>query len=696
MDYESAFASPEIGPNGIYLFELEAQPGGPAGRSDTTAGSKPIRCLERPQSAPALRSCHFVLVGTNAWFHSGNTLSRTRYLSHIPVSAQSATLLSSFIPGTTVQTGAVLEVQNNVTVAEPLALNGSGIGGAGALRSISGSNIWNGTLEYNTASIGVDSGALTINGQISGSSPLRKVGGGTLVFAGENAYQGQTLVDQGVFNIRHNNALGTTAQGTTVAGGATLEVQGNITVGEALTLNGLGAADAGALRSRSGDNVWNGNVTLNTARIGVDADSTLTVNGQMSGSGVFSKIGAGTIILTAENAYTGETQIRAGALQLAGGPNRLNTAGNMRIEGGTFDLNGQNQILNKLILAGGGRVELNNGATLTVNSGDFWPYSGVVITGSGRLVKIGTGFITFGATTATYTGGTFIEQGTLHLYGGNNKLPATGDVTISSSGTLNLAHTNQPATEQTIGGLFGSGTVSIPVTGQKVNFIVGNDNRAGSFSGVLQNGDGTLSVTKKGLDTLELGGASTYTGGTIVDAGTLLVSNAVGSATGSGSVTVHQYATLGGTGRIGGAVTVDHDGILSPGNSIGTLYLQNDLTFEQRAFLDVDIEDAGRADLVQMAGGLLAPNGATIRVNLDFSPDLGDSWTILQGEGIRSGIFNTEVTVGSGSEFLGGWKRFEVGYGNSVMLTVVPEPGALLLLGCALACGLLARRRKQD
>ena len=38
------------GPNGIYLFELEAQPGGPKGRSDMTAGSKPISIIEQPRS----------------------------------------------------------------------------------------------------------------------------------------------------------------------------------------------------------------------------------------------------------------------------------------------------------------------------------------------------------------------------------------------------------------------------------------------------------------------------------------------------------------------------------------------------------------------------------------------------------------------------------------------------------------------
>jgi len=92
LDYESAGPArgclllSKEGRNGIYLFELEAQPGGPEGRSDTAAGSKPIYAVERPRSVPALRSCLVVVDGTESWFHSGNTSSRTRYGHIVPIS----------------------------------------------------------------------------------------------------------------------------------------------------------------------------------------------------------------------------------------------------------------------------------------------------------------------------------------------------------------------------------------------------------------------------------------------------------------------------------------------------------------------------------------------------------------------------------------------------------------------------------
>ncbi|MFW5693504.1 MAG: autotransporter-associated beta strand repeat-containing protein [Thermoguttaceae bacterium] len=200
-------------------------------------------------------------------------------------------------------------------------------------------------------------------------------------------------------------------------------------------------------------------------------------------------------------------------------------------------------------------------------------------------------------------------------------------------------------------------------------------------------------LAKQGLGILALTGANTYTGGTSVDAGTLLANNATGSGTGSGAVTVNPGAALGGTGRIGGNVSIGAGGSLAPGDSPGTLRLGGNLTFDPNAFFDIDIDAVGLADLVQMEGGTLQPNDATIRVHLGFSPALGDSWTILQGEGIRDGMFNESVLVPNGGERLG-WMQFDVSYGSSVILTVVPEPGAGLLLLAALACGMLVRRKR--
>src|SRR5206468_37198 len=94
-----------------------------------------------------------------------------------------------------------------------------------------------------------------------------------------NTYAGLTTVSNGILSISHGSALGTTAAGTTVSSGASLELKGNIAVGaEALSITGTGFGGTGALRNLSGNNSYGGTVTLTgAARIQSDA-GTLTLN----------------------------------------------------------------------------------------------------------------------------------------------------------------------------------------------------------------------------------------------------------------------------------------------------------------------------------------------------------------------------------------------------------------------------------
>src|SRR5206468_7378464 len=105
----------------------------------------------------------------------------------------------------------------------------------------------------------------------------------------------------------------------------------------------------------------------------------------------------------------------------------------------------------------------------------------------------------------------------------------------------------------TIGSLEGDGKI------RARNFLsVGSNNLSTTFSGVIQDfaGYSTACVLAKvGTGKLVLAHANTYTGGTIVKRGTLVVNNFGGSGTGSGPVQVER-GKLGGKGTIAGAVTV--------------------------------------------------------------------------------------------------------------------------------------------
>jgi len=99
-----------------------------------------------------------------------------------------------------------------------------------------------------------------------------------------------------------------------------------------------------------------------------------------------------------------------------------------------------------------------------------------------------------------------------------------------------------------LGSIEGDGSVAIFET----DLQVGRNNLNTNFQGVIS-GDG--SVTKVGTGELVLTGASTYSGDTHVQRGTLVINNRTGSGTGTGNVTV-DGVTLAGAGVISGALTV--------------------------------------------------------------------------------------------------------------------------------------------
>ena len=134
------------------------------------------------------------------------------------------------------------------------------------------------------------------------------------------------------------------------------------------------------------------------------------------------------------------------------------------------------------------------------------------------------------------TGGT----SRIEVFGSGN-----GDFT---NGLLDISQHLAPGV--TIGSLEGGGLVQLGAN----KLTVGNNNLTTAFSGLIQEGSlGSLVKTGKGKFTLS--NANTYTGGTTITQGSLLVTNRTGSATGTGAVAVNG-GIFGGTGKVSGAVTV--------------------------------------------------------------------------------------------------------------------------------------------
>ncbi|MGD0139470.1 MAG: autotransporter-associated beta strand repeat-containing protein, partial [Tepidisphaeraceae bacterium] len=408
----------------------------------------------------------------------------------------------------TVTSGAALQLQGGIstTTAVGLTLNGTGIATNGALENVSGSNTYSGLIALGTNStIGSDAGTLALSntGTITGSgnnltltgsgngtlasiigtgaAAVTKSGSGTWTLAGANTYTGVTNVSGGALNVQNGGALADTSS-VTVTSGAALQLQGGIstTTAVGLTLNGAGTATNGALENVSGSNTYSGLIALGTnSTIGSDAGTLILSNtGTLTGSG-------NNLTLTGAGNGTLASFIGTGA-------GTLTKSGS-----GTWTLTGSNTYT--------GATNVNAGA-LNVQSGGALAGTSSVTVASGAALQLQGGISTSSAVALTLNGTGIATNGALENVAGNNTysgLIALGsNSTIGSdAGTLTLSNT---------GTITGSGN-NLTLTGS------GNANLASII------GTGAAAVTKSGSGTWTLAGANTYTGGTTVNAGTLVV-----------------------------------------------------------------------------------------------------------------------------------------------------------------------------
>ncbi|MCG6575789.1 autotransporter domain-containing protein [Pseudomonas sp. AF32] len=121
-------------------------------------------------------------------------------------------------------------------------------------------------------------------------------------------------------------------------------------------------------------------------------------------------------------------------------------------------------------------------------------------------------------------------------------------------------------------------------------------------------------LTKEGIGTLVLSGENTYSGPTLVNEGRLAITGSLASA-----VTVNDGGVLGGNGRIA-SLTANRGASVAPGNSIGTLQVAGDVTFQSGSNYAVEVSPTS-SDLI-VAGGKAIIDGATVSLSLENSPTL--------------------------------------------------------------------------
>ena len=279
------------------------------------------------------------------------------------------------------------------------------------------------------------------------------------------------------------------------------------------------------------------------------------------------------------------------------------------------------------------------------------------------------------------TAGTLVYTGT----GENtskviNLASGTGGATIDQSGTGNLKFTANLTAPGSAGG------------NAKVLTLKGSTLGTGEIAGAISNSAAgttvTTSVSKDGTGTWTLSGNNTYTGATVVTAGTLLING--NQTTANGAVSVDSNATLGGIGTIGGATTISTGGILSPGTSPGTLTFSGNLTLANGSKM---VFEAG--DLVAVNGQLTLTNNWTLQLDSSANWQVGGTTTLFNYNTITASP--DLIPTFTDNTGLGGSLSL-TNTGSSIVLngySVIPEPSTWALLAFSLTTVMVLRRRRQ-
>ncbi|MFT7757467.1 fibronectin-binding autotransporter adhesin ShdA [Salmonella sp. SC35] len=377
-------------------------------------------------------------------------------------------------------------------------------------------------------------------------SKLTKQGDGTLILSNTGNDYGDTEIDGGILAAKDAAALGT--GDVTIAESATLALSQG-TLDNNVTGEGQIVKSGSDELIVTGDNTYSGGTTISGGTLTADhADSLGTgavansgvlqvgegeLENTLSGSGSLVKTGTGELTLSGDNTYSGGTTIT----------------------GGTLTADHADSL---------GSGDIDNSGVLKVGEGDLEN----TLSGSGSLVKTGTGELTLSGDNS-YSGGTTIIGGTLTA----DHADSLGTGAVANSGVLQVGEGELENTLSGSGSLVKTGTGELTLSGDNSysgdttiadgTLIAANVNALGS--GNIDN-SGTLMLDANGA--FELANITTHTGattalaaGSTLDAGQLTqedgstLSIDLGAATDDAVITADSV-TLGGTLNVTGIGSV--------------------------------------------------------------------------------------------------------------------------------------------
>jgi fibronectin-binding autotransporter adhesin len=451
-------------------------------------------------------------------------------------------------------------------------------GGKLVINNTAGTTAWTpGAIAINNAATLEFSGSLTILENADDTITFDSSGGGAILLTNNVAWRNavitttgglmNTITGAGVFNGQ--NAANSRMVFYTVADGSdAVDLQVSVThsnvginksgSGTLALLNATNNMDlgitinAGTLEIGATGRLQGGSYTQNITNNGAlvySGTSAQTLSGIISGTGALTQNAASTLTLSGSNTYTGTTTITAGTLQIS-------STG----------------------LLGGGNYSGNiaNSGALIYSGTNDQTLSGV-ISGSGALTQNAASALTL-SNTNSYSGATTINAGTLQIGNGLSagSLNAASAITVNGTLSFNRSDAITQGTHFSTAAIGGTGSI-------------------------VQNGTGTLT----------LNAANTYSGGTTLNTGTLIIGNAAAAGTGtiaqSNSSSLLKFDT---TGTITNAMSV-HNVLATQSTTLSGAITVNNATWDIDTGDTLTISGAvsGNGGVTKTGGGTLTLNG---------------------------------------------------------------------------------------
>jgi autotransporter-associated beta strand protein len=478
---------------------------------------------------------------------------------------------------------------------------------------------------------------LTVSGAISGAGSLTKSSNGILALTQANSYAGGTVVNGGTLSIANSAALS----------------------------NGTILFNGGTVRANTAGLVITNAIQISNGAIGaIDTNGqTFTLSGLISDTttnGALAKTGAGTLVLTGTNSYSGGTSVSGGIVSL----DNSNALGTGPIQ---FAATSTLTAPNPISLANA--ITLADGITATIDTGSqSVALNGNIAGTGGSMTKVGTGTLVLGGanTFGTTGSGAFnLNAGTVQL--ANPGATAPGLVLNFGGGTLDLNANSVNATS-----LAGTGTITDTGLGFGTSTLTVNQVGNTTFAGGITNGATQLvALTKSGAGTLTLTGTSNFGGAALVNGGLVRVEAGASLTTGNLNITNNSQITVAG-----GTLAMPGNAALSnTGSTTAILEVQLGSTINLGSMTAPGNQNNGY--FYHQLGGTATVGTVTLgRSALNFTAEPFEG-SITQGFYLQGGTFTTPGAFNMGTA---------AATNSSVSVRV--DAGAIFNLGGPLTIGL--------